>query len=310
MDPTDGLLKAGAAGVQLTWMDAKVGDWVVTPRIGKPVEINALWYNALRIMSVFAKRLAKPDSFAAPAEAAKRGFQRFVRADGEGLYDVIDGPAGIDASIRPNQIFAVSLPHSPLSADDQARVVRVCRRHLLTPCGLRSLAPGSPAYHPHYGGGVRERDGGYHQGPVWGWLARSVQPRSISRHRRRSGGAGLAGADVRRVGGPSVGTIGEIFDGDPPHHPRGAPAQAWSVACTLDAWRLLRAGQADLDRTQHAGGKPTMLQAIGVERQRLDESRTGAQNWRRVGPVSERAAMGHRARGLQPLRYGLGLSHP
>jgi predicted glycogen debranching enzyme len=239
VDPTDGLLRAGVAGMQLTWMDAKVGDWVVTPRIGKPVEINALWYNALRIMSVFAKRMAKPDSFAAPAEAAQRGFQRFVRADGNGLYDVIDGPAGTDTSIRPNQIFAVSLPHSPLSTDDQARVVRVCRRHLLTSYGLRSLAPGNPAYHPHYGGGVLERDGGYHQGPVWGWL---LGPFSLAQH-RVTGDAAAALAVLETMShafeDQAVGTIGEIFDGDPPHHPRGAPAQAWSVACTLDAWRLL-----------------------------------------------------------------------
>src|SRR5258708_11787230 len=170
VDPADGLLKAGVAGVQLTWMDAKVGDWVVTPRIGKPVEINALWYNALRVMSAFAAQLGEPDRFGAPAETAKRSFTRFVRADSEGLFDVIDGPHGDDASIRPNQIFAVSLPHSPLSAHDQASVVAVCRRDLLTAFGLRSLAPGSSAYHPVYGGGVLERDGGYHQGPVWGWL--------------------------------------------------------------------------------------------------------------------------------------------
>jgi predicted glycogen debranching enzyme len=240
VDPADGLLKAGAAGVQLTWMDAKVGDWVVTPRMGKPVEINALWYNALRIMSAFAARLAEPDSFSAPAETAKRGFARFMRADGEGLYDVIDGPDGDDASIRPNQIFAVSLPHSPLSSEDQARVVRVCRRHLLTAYGLRSLAPGEPAYHPSYGGGVRERDGGYHQGPVWGWL---LGPFSLAAY-RVGGDAAAAQALLEPIrdalDDQAVGTIGEIFDGDPPHHPRGAPAQAWSVGCTLDAWRLLR----------------------------------------------------------------------
>ncbi len=239
VDATDGLLRAGVPGMQLTWMDAKVGDWVVTPRIGKPVEINALWYNALCIMSAFAGRLAKRDGYGAPAEAAKRGFERFVRADGEGLYDVIDGPTGNDASIRPNQILAVSLPHSPLSADHQARVVRVCRRHLLTPYGLRSLAPDSPAYHPHYGGGVLERDGGYHQGPVWGWL---LGPFSLAQY-RVTGDAMAALAVLEpmcdAMEDQAVGTIGEIFDGDPPHHPRGAPAQAWSVACTLDAWRLL-----------------------------------------------------------------------
>ncbi len=137
--------------------------------------------------------------------------------DGEGLYDVIDGPDGDDASIRPNQIFAVSLPHSPLSADDQARVVRVCRRHLLTSYGLRSLAPGSPAYHPRYDGGVRERDGGYHQGPVWGWLLGPFQPRRLSRRRGDAAGGdrrcSLPMSDALEDQG--LGTIGEIFDGDP-----------------------------------------------------------------------------------------------
>ena len=244
VDGADGLLRAGTAGVQLTWMDAKVGDWVVTPRIGKPVEINALWYNALRVMSVFAQRLRQADRFGAPADAAKRSFARFVRADGEGLYDVIDGPDGDDASIRPNQIFAVSLPHSPLAADDQARVVRACRRHLLTAFGLRSLAPGSPAYHPGYGGGVLERDGGYHQGPVWGWL---LGPFSLADY-RVSGNATAAKMTLAcmrdAMKDQAMGTIGEIFDGDPPHHPRGAPVQAWSVACTLDAWRQLTEAEA------------------------------------------------------------------
>ncbi|HEY7245084.1 MAG TPA: amylo-alpha-1,6-glucosidase [Xanthobacteraceae bacterium] len=239
VDPADGLLEAGAAGVQLTWMDAKVGDWVVTPRMGKPVEINALWYNALRIMSAFAARLKEPDSFTTAAQAAKRSFARFVRPDGEGLYDVIDGPNGADASIRPNQVFAACLPYSPLSTDDQRRVVQVCRRHLLTAFGLRSLAPGDPAYRPRYGGSVRERDSGYHQGPVWGWL---LGPFALAVH-RVSGDAGAAKALLQSMRDAledqGIGTIGEIFDGEAPHHPRGAPAQAWSVACTLDAWRLL-----------------------------------------------------------------------
>jgi 4-alpha-glucanotransferase len=248
VDPADSLLKAGVAGVQLTWMDAKVGDWVVTPRIGKPVEINALWYNALRVMSAFAGRLAEPDNFGVPADTVERSFERFVRPDGEGLFDVIDGPNGDDACIRPNQIFAVSLPHSPLNAENQARVVRVCRRHLLTAFGLRSLAPGSPGYHPHYGGSVLERDGGYHQGPVWAWL---LGPFSLAVY-RVTGDAKGAQAALELVSDAlqdqAVGTIGEIFDGDPPHHPRGAPAQAWSVACTLDAWRSLE----QAEQTTHA----------------------------------------------------------
>jgi len=248
VDPADGLLKAGAAGVQVTWMDAKVGDWVVTPRIGKPVEINALWYNALRVMGDFAGRLAEPDSFSASADIVKRSFARFVRPDGEGLFDVIDGPNGDDASIRPNQIFAVSLPHSPLNSDDQARVVRVCRRHLLTAYGLRSLAPSSPGYHPRYGGSVLERDGGYHQGPVWAWL---LGPFGLATY-RVVGDVQAAQAVLTPISDAlkdqAVGTLGEIFDGDQPHQPRGAPAQAWSVACTLDAWRLLE----QAEQTRHA----------------------------------------------------------
>jgi 4-alpha-glucanotransferase len=240
VDKADGLLKAGVAGVQLTWMDAKVGDWVVTPRIGKPVEINALWYNALRVMSTFAATLGEPDRFSTSAQAARRSFARFVRADGEGLYDVIDGPSGDDASVRPNQIFAVSLPHSPLAAADQANVVRVCRDHLLTAFGLRSLALGSPGYHPHYGGGVMERDGGYHQGPVWAWLLGPFCLAMYRVHRDARAALDVLTAMRDALEDQAVGTIGEIFDADPPHQPRGAPMQAWSVACTLDAWELLR----------------------------------------------------------------------
>jgi 4-alpha-glucanotransferase len=168
--------------------------------------------------------------------------------DGEGLFDVIDGPNGDDASIRPNQILAVSLPHSPLNSDDQARVVRVCRHHLLTAYGLRSLAPGSLEYHTRYGGSVLERDGGYHQGPVWAWL---LGPFSLAVY-RVTGDAEAAQAVLASMSDAlrdqAVGTLGEIFDGDPPHHPRGAPAQAWSVACTLDAWRLLE----QAEQTRHA----------------------------------------------------------
>ena len=206
-------------------------------------------------MSAFAARLGKPDTFSAAAESARRGFARFVRPDGEGLYDVIDGPNGKSASIRPNQIFAVSLPHSPLSSDAQASVVRVCRRHLLTPYGLRSLAPGESGYRGAYEGDVRERDSCYHEGPVWAWL---LGPFSLAAY-RVTGDAALAEALLESIRDAledqGVGTIGEIFDGDPPYHPRGAPAQAWSVACTLDAWRLLGQG-ADVnpERTTDADG--------------------------------------------------------
>ena len=244
VDPADGLLRAGQAGVQLTWMDAKVGDWVVTPRIGKPVEISALWYNALCIMADFAAMLGEVDVFSAQAAITRIGFARFLRPDGQGLHDVIDGPDGNDHRIRPNQIFAVSLPHSPLVASDQLRVVEICRRHLLTSYGLRSLAPGSTDYHPRYEGDVRQRDGGYHQGPVWGWLLGHFALAAYRVTGDADGALALLVPMRDALFDQGLGTLGEIFDGDPPHVPRGAPAQAWSVACTLQAWHCLRAARA------------------------------------------------------------------
>jgi len=245
MDPADSLLRAGEPGVQLTWMDAKVGDWVVTPRIGKPVEINALWYNALCVMAGFARQLEKPtERYETLAAQVRAGYARFIRPE-SGLFDVLDGPAGDDASVRPNQIFAVSLPHSPLSADIQAAVVAECARELLGSYGLRSLSPAHPDYRPRYRGGVWERDGSYHQGPLWGWLLGHY----ALAHYRVNGDAAAAQQLLEPVQDhlrdAGLGTISEIFDGDPPHTPRGAPAQAWSVACVLEAWwRLDQARRA------------------------------------------------------------------
>ena len=245
VDPADGLLRAGEPGVQLTWMDAKLGDWVVTPRIGKPVEINALWYNALCVMAGFARELGQPaEHYETLAAQAGAGFARYRRAEG-GLFDVLDGPAGDDASVRPNQIFAVSLLHSPLSAEAQAAVVAECARELLGSYGLRSLTPAHPDYRPRYQGGVWERDSGYHQGPLWGWLLGHY----ALAHYRVNGDAAAAQRLLEPVQDhlrdAGLGTVSEIFDGDPPHTPRGAPAQAWSVACVLEAWwRLEQARRA------------------------------------------------------------------
>jgi 4-alpha-glucanotransferase len=243
LDADDGLLRAGEDGLQLTWMDAKLGDWVVTPRIGKPVEINALWFNALASMAQLATRLKRPAAtYADLAKSARAGLQRFVRADGGGLYDVIDGSWGDDATVRPNQIFAISLPHSAFDAAAQAQVLKVVGRELLTSYGLRSLAPGHPDFRGQYVGGVWERDGSYHQGPVWAFLLGHY----ALAHYRVTGDASAAQALLEPLrdhlldGG--LGTVSEILDGAPPHTPRGAPAQAWSVACTLEAWwRLERA---------------------------------------------------------------------
>jgi len=252
VDPADGLLRAGEPGVQLTWMDAKVGDWVVTPRIGKPVEINALWYNALCVMADFARQLEQDaEPYETLAGKVRAGFVRYLRYGG-GLFDVLDGPEGDDASVRPNQIFAVSLPHSPLTTEAQAAVVAECACELLGSYGMRSLAPAHPDYRPRYQGGVWERDGGYHQGPLWGWLLGHY----VLAHFRVNGDAEAAQRLLEPVQDhlcdAGLGTVSEIFDGDPPHTPRGAPAQAWSVACVLEAWcRLEQARRAHPEN--HAG---------------------------------------------------------
>jgi predicted glycogen debranching enzyme len=236
-DPEDGLLHAGEPGVQLTWMDARVGDWVITPRIGKPVEINALWYNALAAMALLAERAGRSGAeYRSAAERVGASFSRFVMPDAGGLYDVIDGPGGFDASVRPNQVLALSLPESPLDGTAQRAVLARCGAALLTSYGLRSLAPGEREYRGRYGGGVTDRDGGYHQGPVWAWLLGHW----ALAHYRVHGDAAAAQRWLEPIGDhladAALGQVSEIFDGDPPHRPRGAPAQAWSVACTLEAW--------------------------------------------------------------------------
>ena len=241
-DAGDGLLTSGEPGVQLTWMDAKVGDWVVTPRTGKPVEINALWYNALRAMAGFARHLGRP---AGPwdtlADRVKAGFERFWSEKAGHCYDVLDSPGGHDEALRPNQLFAVSLRESPLSPERQKRVVDTCARHLLTSFGLRSLAAGHPDYRGHYGGDQRERDGAYHQGTVWAWL---LGPFALA-HFKAYGDAATARSFLApladHLGDHGVGSIAEIFDGDPPFAPGGCIAQAWSVAETLRAWHELAA---------------------------------------------------------------------
>ncbi len=242
VDSTDSLLYAGGPGVQLTWMDAKVGDWVVTPRTGKPVEINALWINALDTMAQLAGLLDKPaDSYQRLSAQAKSNFQKFWNIERNCCFDVIDVPGaaktgGKDAALRPNQILAVSLPVSPLSKDQQKSVVDVCAQRLLTSHGLRSLAQGEPDYQGHYGGDQRARDGAYHQGTVWGWL---LGPFALA-HLRVYGDRAAAlryleplGAHIFAYG---LGTLAEIFDGDPPHTPRGCIAQAWTVGEVLRAW--------------------------------------------------------------------------
>jgi predicted glycogen debranching enzyme len=242
-DPADGLLRAGEPGVQLTWMDAKVDGWVVTPRIGKPVEINALWHNALRAMALFARRLKRPPGeWETEAARVAVGFDRFWNEAEGGCFDVLEGPSGNDASVRPNQIFAVSLPASPLSAERQRGVVEICARHLLTSFGLRSLDPRHPDYKGRYRGGPRERDGAYHQGTTWGWLLGPFALAHFKVYGDRTAALALLEPLGRHVGVYGVGSLGEVFDGDAPFAPGGCPAQAWTVAETLRAWTELSAG--------------------------------------------------------------------
>jgi predicted glycogen debranching enzyme len=241
VDPTDGLLYGGGPGVQLTWMDAKIGDWIVTPRSGKPVEINALWVNALETMIAFAEALAQSSAnYAQLLAKAKAGFAKFWNLERNCSFDVLDSPGGNDASLRPNQIFAVSLSANLLTPDRQKSVVDVCAKELLTPFGLRSLAPGERGYTGTYSGGSRERDASYHQGTVWGWL---LGPFALAHYRvYRDRAAALAFLEplVHAIDRYGLGTLAEINDGDPPHHPRGCIAQAWTVAELLRAWQFLQ----------------------------------------------------------------------
>jgi predicted glycogen debranching enzyme len=241
---TDGLICAGEAGVQLTWMDARIGDRVVTPRIGKPVEIQALWINALRIAGRWSNR------WAAPASAAYAAFQaRFPNPENGGLFDVVDVDhrAGEnDSRIRPNQIFAVGgLPYPVLEGGLACGVVDLVERTLLTPLGLRSLAPDDPDYEPHYRGGPAQRDAGYHQGTVWPWLIGPfveawLRVRGESQTAKTEARARFMPPLLAHLKTAGLGHVSEVADGDPPHTPGGCPFQAWSlgelirVQCMLD----------------------------------------------------------------------------
>lgn len=242
-----GLLYSGQEGVQLTWMDAKVGDWVVTPRRGLAVEIQALWFNALKVMEGLAGKFGDEVNrthYAAIAQRANKSFNElFWNEDSGCLFDVING-AETDASIRPNQVLAVSLPHSMLSKERAKKVVDVVERELLTPYGLRSLAPGDPNYRGRYTGDPLSRDGAYHQGTVWAWLlgpfiTAYVKVRSGKHDARERAKTWIMNFDAH-LSEAGLGQISEIFDGDPPHLPRGCIAQAWSVG------ELLRAAVEDV----------------------------------------------------------------
>ena len=249
VDPEDGLLRQGAEGYQLTWMDAKVDGWVVTPRRGKAVEINALWYNALKLLEGWVRQ-RRPDTdgeaaaerLAGHAEKCRESFnRRFWYEPGGYLYDVVDGEVngepGDDPACRPNQLFAISLDHPVLDRERWEPVLQVVGERLLTPVGLRSLAPGHSDYKPKYDGDLRARDAAYHQGTVWAWLIGPFIDAWLCVHPDDPAGAHrfLQGF-VPHLAEFGVGSIAEVFDAEEPYLPRGCIAQAWSVAEVLRCW--------------------------------------------------------------------------
>ncbi len=241
VDPEDGLLKQGAPGYQLTWMDAKVDDWVVTPRRGKAVEINALWYNALKLLEKWACDEHREDAaepLAKRAEHARESFnRRFWNPQTNYLFDVIDGETGDDPACRPNQLLAMSLDHPVLDEKYWTPVLNVCQEKLLTPVGLRSLSPDNKDYKARYDGDLRSRDAAYHQGTVWSWLIGPFVDAWLRVHPDDKAGArlfleGFSG----HLSEACIGSISEVFDATPPYTPRGCVAQAWGVAEVLRCW--------------------------------------------------------------------------
>jgi predicted glycogen debranching enzyme len=241
VDPADGLLSQGDPTLPLTWMDAKVGDWVVTPRRGKAVEINALWYNALRLLENWCRQAddaVAADELAERAEQTRKSFNdRFWFAEGGYLYDIVDGERGDNADLRPNQLFAISLDHPVLDRARWEAVLEKVTEQLLTPVGLRSLSPDNPDFKPKYDGDLRARDAAYHQGTVWPWLIGPfvdawlrVHPNDLRTARK------FLAAFEPHLNGACVGSISEVFDAEPPFVPRGCVAQAWSIAEVLRAW--------------------------------------------------------------------------
>jgi predicted glycogen debranching enzyme len=256
VDSNDGLLAEGEDGYALTWMDAKCGDWVVTPRRGKPVEINALWYNALEALASWERALGREDAARDVAERARRaraGFnERFWFAGGGHLFDVLDGPDGKpDPSLRPNQLLAISLPHPVLDPTRWPAVVEAVERSLLTPVGLRSLAPGHAGYQASYHGDLRTRDAAYHQGTVWSWLVGPWVDALLRTHpsRRADARECLRGL-VAELENGCLGQVAEVFDAEAPFTARGCVAQAWGVA------ELLRALDRASDTPRAPGAEP------------------------------------------------------
>jgi predicted glycogen debranching enzyme len=254
VDPSDGLLRQGAEGYQLTWMDAKVDDWVVTPRRGKAVEINALWFNALSLMASWLAEEGDgrgSHEMAGLAARVRGSFNsRFWCEERGYLYDVVDGEHGDDDACRPNQVLAISLPNAVLERSRWEAVMETIRRDLLTPVGLRSLAPGHPDFKGKYFGNLRSRDAAYHQGTVWAWLIGPFIDAWLKLNPEdRSGARRLLDGFAPHLGAAGIGTISEIFDAEAPFSPRGCIAQAWSVAEVIRCWLSTAPGGSEKTRS-------------------------------------------------------------
>lgn len=280
----DCLITGGVPGAQLTWMDAKVGDWVVTPRHGKPVEVQALWIRALEVGETLGRRIGDADTAdrcRTDRERAIASFRaRFWFEEGGYLYDVIDGPEGDDASLRPNQLYALSLVDGLVPRERAQQMLRVIEAQLLTPVGLRTLSPNDGRYRPRYEGGVHGRDGAYHQGTVWPFLLgpfvtawmKTFGTSSATKRQARSFLRGLE-SHLREA---CIGQVSEIFDAEAPHHPRGCFAQAWSVA------EPLRALVEDLG-VQREQGKTTLKRIVVRQRKESPSRSTHGKNGKPLG---------------------------
>jgi predicted glycogen debranching enzyme len=237
-DPDDGLVRGSVEGAPLTWMDAKMGDFVPTPRVGKPVEISALWYNALCVMVDFAQIIGKdPQRFQDLAGRLRIGFARFWNEEAGYCFDVLDGPDGNDLTLRPNQLLAVSLAHSPLDKSQAKSIVDVCGRTLVTSHGLRSLAPFEDDYLNYYAGTLQQRDAAYHQGTVWSWLIGPFVSAHLHVYGDREAARSYLQPLFLHMRDHGLGSISEVFDAEPPFQARGCIAQAWGVAELLRVWK-------------------------------------------------------------------------
>ena len=236
IDPLDGLVGTGASDLPLTWMDARINERAVTLRQGKPVELSALWFGALASMTWMAGCLREDSAlFRKEQEKTRQGFRKFVRKDGHGLHDVLGGDPADENAIRPNQILALSCTEGLLTVQEESSILETVTNHLLTPFGLRSLSPADPRYRGTYAGPPLARDNAYHQGTVWAWLLGHFAMASFRHSGNIDATFSLFEGLKSHLGEAGLGSISEIFDGDPPHGPRGCPLQAWSVGCTLEA---------------------------------------------------------------------------